>query len=84
MDAYTLGTKAVSRGIALENEIGCSKIIMQVIETSKSCDFPSTVVAALFDDIYVQASTFSACEFSFCNKDASAERDGFTPACLSR
>ena len=59
----------------MANEIGCSKIIMQVMEMLKSGDFPSTVVAALFDDIYVQASTFSACEFSFCNKDASAVAD---------
>ena len=28
IDAYTLETKAVSRDIALENEIGCSKIII--------------------------------------------------------
>jgi hypothetical protein len=50
-----------------------------VIEALQTGSFPSTAAAALFDDIYIQASTFSSCEFSFCNREAN-----FVADCLSR
>jgi hypothetical protein len=55
----------------LANEMGCAIIIiqsdcLQVIETLQiGCFSP-----ALFYDIYVLASLFSACEFSFYNREA--------------
>ena len=48
---------------------------LQVVEVLKSGDFPSTLAAGCFDDIYVQASSFTACEFSFCNREANAVAD---------
>jgi hypothetical protein len=33
-----------------------------VIEALQTGSFPSTAAAALFDDIYIQASMFSSCE----------------------
>ena len=80
MDAHTLETKVVMRGIELANDIGCSKIIiqsdcLQVIEVLQTGSFPSTAAAAWFEDIYVQASSFTACEFSFCNREANSVAD---------
>jgi hypothetical protein len=72
--------RVINRGIALANEVGCAKIIIQsdclhVIETLQSGSFPSTWAAAIFDDIYVQCSTFTKCEFSFYNRDANYVAD---------
>jgi ribonuclease HI len=80
IDASTLEAQAVSRGIALANQVGCSRIIVQsgcqqVVDTLQTGDFPSTAAVALFDDIYVQASTFSRCEFTFCNREANCVAD---------
>jgi hypothetical protein len=50
-----------------------------VIKTLQFGSFPSTAAAAIFDDIYVQCSTFTKCEFSFCNRVAKCVAD-----CLSR
>jgi hypothetical protein len=84
IDANTLEDQAVSRGIALANEVGCSRIIiqsdrLQMIEALQTGSFPSTAAVALFDDIYLQASKFSICEFSLCNREAN-----FVADCLSR
>jgi hypothetical protein len=49
-----------------------------VVETLQAGCCTSTA-AAVFEDIYVQASTFLKCEFSFCNKEANAVAD-----CLAR
>ena len=48
---------------------------MEVIGVLQSGIFLSTAAAACFDDIYVQASTFLVCEFSFCNREANAVAD---------
>jgi hypothetical protein len=34
-----------------------------------SGDFSLKAAASIYDDIYVQASIFSACKFSFCNRE---------------
>jgi ribonuclease HI len=62
IDANTLEVTAVSRGLALVNQLGCSRIIiqsdcLQVVETLQAGCCSSTA-AAVFEDIYVQASTF--------------------------
>uniref|UniRef100_A0ACD6ATS5 Uncharacterized protein n=1 Tax=Avena sativa TaxID=4498 RepID=A0ACD6ATS5_AVESA len=84
IDANTLEAMAVRRGLALANEVGCPKIIvqsdcLQVIETLQSGCFSSMAAAALFEDIIVQASTSSKCDFSFCNREANSVVD-----CLAR
>jgi ribonuclease HI len=68
IDASTLEAQAVSRGIALANQVGCSRIIVQ-------SDCQQVAAVALFDDIYFQASTFSRCEFTFCNREANCVAD---------
>jgi ribonuclease HI len=80
IDVNTLEVSAVSRGLALANQLRCSRIIvqsdcLQVVETLQSGCFSSTAAAALFEDIFVQASTLSKCEFSFCNREANAVAD---------
>ena len=60
--------------------MGCSRIIIQsdcfqVIEDLQMGSSPSTAAAAVFDDIYIQASTFTACEFSFCKREANCVAD---------
>jgi hypothetical protein len=49
------------------------------MEALQTGSFPSTATDTLFDDIYIQACTFSSCEFSFCNREAN-----FVADCLSR
>jgi hypothetical protein len=70
IDANTLEVSAISRGLALANQLGCSRIIvqsdcLQVVETLQSGCFLSTAAATMFEDIFVQASTFSKCELVF-------------------
>jgi ribonuclease HI len=91
IDSNTAEARAVSRGIALANEVGCDRIIiqldcLQVTETLSSGVFAA---APIYEDIHVQCSTFSKCEFSFCNREANSvadalSKDGFTPECLGR
>jgi hypothetical protein len=50
-----------------------------VVETLQSGCFSSTAAVVLFEDIFVQASTFSKYKFSFCNREANAVVD-----CLAR
>jgi hypothetical protein len=52
------------------NQLRCSRIIvqsdcLQVVETLQSGCFLSTAAATMFEDIFVQASTFSKCELVF-------------------
>jgi hypothetical protein len=69
IDANTLETQAISRDIALANEVNCARIMigsgcLQVIEILQTGELSSTSTATYYNDIYVQASTFSACKFS--------------------
>jgi hypothetical protein len=84
IDANTLEVSVVSKGLALANQLGCSRIIvqsncLQVVETLQLGCFSSTTAATIFEDIFVQASTFSKCEFSFYNRKANTVVD-----CLAR
>jgi hypothetical protein len=80
IDANTDEARAMRRNIVLANEIKCERIIiqpdcLQFIETIQSGVFLSMTAAAIYDDIYVQCSTFSLCEFSFCNREANFVAD---------
>jgi hypothetical protein len=84
IDAHTLEANVVSRDLVFANELGCACIIiqsdcMQVIETLQAGCSSSTAATALFENIYVQASKFSKCEFSFCNREGNGVAD-----CLAR
>jgi hypothetical protein len=81
---HALEVSAVSRGLTLANPLECSRIIiqsncLQVVETLQAGCCSSTATAVVFEVIYVQASTFSKCEFSFYNRKANAVAD-----CLTR
>jgi hypothetical protein len=94
IDANTLEVSAVSRGLALANQLGCLWIIvpsdcLQVVETLQLGCFSCTAAAALFEDIFVQIFTFLKCEFSFRNREANAvadclARDEIITICLGR
>jgi ribonuclease HI len=70
IDASTLEAQAVSRGIALANQVGCSRIIVQsdcqqVVDALQTGDFSSTAAT----------STFSRCEFIFCHRETNCVAD---------
>jgi hypothetical protein len=52
---------------------------IQGIEALHAGSSPSTTVDALFDDIYIQSSMFSSCDFSFYSREAN-----FIVDCLLR